>query len=29
MKSVNMKGDEPPSFFMVVGVLLYSFVVYT
>jgi hypothetical protein len=23
MKSVNMKGDEPPSFFMVVGVLLY------
>ncbi len=29
MKSVNMKGDEPPSFFMVVGMLLYSFVVYT
>jgi len=26
MKSVNMKGDEPPSFFMVVGMLLYSFV---
>jgi hypothetical protein len=27
MKSVNMKGDEPPSFFMVVGMLLYSFII--
>gem|GEM_PF-28053 len=27
MKSVNMKDDEPPSFFMVVGMLLYSFII--
>jgi hypothetical protein len=27
MKSVNMKIDEPPSFFMIVGMLLYSFII--